>query len=256
MSEETKQTPETEAEAETEAPETQPETDETEAEAPEGPEVVEVEASAADGDAKTYEELEAEVADLKDKLLRAMAETENIRRRAARDKQDASKYAIAGFAREMVSVADNLGRALEHVSAEARAGDEAIDSLATGVEMTEKVMLGALERFGIQPIEALGKKFDHNLHEAMFEVPDPSQPSGTVVQEVEKGYMLADRLLRPARVGVSKGGPAAPNGDGGSEGAEAEDAVAAKEHREVYEKRTDSQAGSSSDSGGKIDEQF
>jgi len=187
------------------------------------------------------EELEAEAADLRDKLLRALAETENVRRRGQRDREEASKYAISSFAREMAVVADNLRRALEHVTPDARQKDELLESLAAGVEMTERAMLAAFERFGIRPIESLGQKFDYNLHEAMFEVEDPTQPAGTVVHEMERGYVLDDRLLRPARVGVAKGGPRQPNG--GAEAASSADAkAAAKEHRAAYEKRPTSRA--------------
>ncbi|MBE0562762.1 MAG: nucleotide exchange factor GrpE [Ochrobactrum anthropi] len=200
-------------------------------------------------------ELEADAADLRDKLLRALAETENVRRRGQRDREEASKYAISGFAREMVVVADNLRRALEHVAPDARQKDELLESLAAGVEMTERAMLAAFERFGIRPIEALGQKFDHNLHEAMFEVEDPSQPAGTVVHEMEKGYVLDDRLLRPARVGVAKGGPRQTNG--GTEAAPSPDAKAAeKEHRAAYEKQTDAQGETAGSKGAKFDEKL
>jgi molecular chaperone GrpE len=155
--------------------------------------------------------LETEAADLKDKLLRALAEAENVRRRGERDRADAAKYAVANFAREMVKAADNLRRALETVTDEARSENEALENLAVGLEITEREMLNAFERAGIRPIEALGQKFDHNLHEAMFELEDADHPAGTVVQVLETGYMVHDRLLRPAKVGVGKGGPdAAP----------------------------------------------
>ncbi len=200
-------------------------------------------------------ELEAENNDLKDKLLRALAETENVRRRGQRDREEASKYAISGFAREMIVVADNLRRAIEHVAPDARQKDELLESLAAGVEMTERAMLAAFERFGVRPVESLGQKFDHNLHEAMFEVDDPSQPAGTVVHEMEKGYMLDDRLLRAARVGVSKGGPRQANG-----GAEAEPSAdakaAAKEQRAAYEKQTDAQGEAAGSKGAKLDEKL
>jgi molecular chaperone GrpE len=153
--------------------------------------------------------VEAEAADLKDKLLRALAETENVRRRAERDRADASRYAAANFARELLKAADNMRRALESVSAEARGENEALENLFVGLEITEREMLSAFERTGVRPIEALGQRFDHNLHEAMFELEDPDHPAGTVVQVLETGYMLHDRLLRPSKVGVSKGGPKA-----------------------------------------------
>ncbi len=158
-------------------------------------------------------ELEAQVAELNDKLLRAVAETENVRRRANREKEDASKYAITGFAGDMVSVADNLTRALASIDAETRATDEAVSNLMDGVEMTLRDLLNSFERTGIKRIEAMDKPFDHNLHEAMFEMEDPSRPSGTVVQVIQEGYTIRDRLLRPAKVGVSKGGPKAGPAD-------------------------------------------
>lgn len=151
-------------------------------------------------------ELEEEAADLKDKLLRALADAENIRRRATRDKTDASKYAITGFARDIVGVSDNLRRALESVDEEARKNGEASENFFIGIEMTEREMLNIFERYNIETIEALEKPFDHNRHEALFEVEDLEKPHGTVVQVIQTGYTLHDRLLRPAKVGISKGG--------------------------------------------------
>ena len=155
----------------------------------------------------TYEELESEVAALKDQLLRTLADGENLRRRTEREKTDMSKYAITSFARQIVSVADNLTRALESVAEEARNGDEELNNLYVGIEMTEKELQNSFEQFHIKVVNSIGQKFDHNLHQAMFEVEDPDQPAGLVVQEIQKGYVLHDRLLRPAMVGVSKGGP-------------------------------------------------
>ena len=155
----------------------------------------------------TYEELESEIAALKDQLLRTLADGENLRRRTEREKTDMSKYAITSFARQIVSVADNLTRALESVAEEARNGDEELNNLYVGIEMTEKELQNSFEQFHIKVVNSIGQKFDHNLHQAMFEVEDPNQPSGLVVQEMQKGYVLHDRLLRPAMVGVSKGGP-------------------------------------------------
>jgi len=155
----------------------------------------------------TYEELASEVVALKDQLLRALAEAENVRRRSEREKADASKYAIANFARSVLSVADNLRRAMESVGEEARQGSDDLNNLYVGIEMTASEIDTVYEQFGIKPVEALGKKFDHNFHQAMFEVEDPSQPAGMVVQEMQRGYVIQDRLLRPAMVGVSKGGP-------------------------------------------------
>ena len=155
----------------------------------------------------TYEELLSDVASLKDQLLRALAETENVRRRAERDKADLSKYAVANFAREVLGVADNLRRAIDAVDPNAVEGNEDLKNLHVGIEMTQKALEASYERFGIKPIEAMGEKFDHNFHQAMFEVEDPDRPEGVVVQEIQTGYMIHDRLLRPAMVGVSKGGP-------------------------------------------------
>jgi molecular chaperone GrpE len=185
--------------------------------APAEPEAADQEPEAAAGEADPEARigaLEAEVADLKDKLLRALAEAENVRRRAERDKIEISKYVVAGFAREILPVADNLRRALDSIDQNTRKENETVETLVVGVEMTERDMLSAFERFRITPIEALGQKFDHNLHEAMFEIEDKDQPEGTVVQVLQTGYMLGERLLRPAKVGVSKGGPkAAPEAE-------------------------------------------
>ena len=234
---ETQKTPETETpapeEMEAEAAAAEMPAEEAETEAEEAPE----EAAPAADSVQTYEGTAGRGRRPQGQAAaRPWAETENVRRRAARDRQDAAKYGIAGFAREMLSVADNLRRALEHVDGGARTENEAIESLASGVEMTERAMLAALERFGVKPIEALGTRFDHNLHEAMFEIEDPSQPTGTVVQELEKGYVLEDRLLRPSRVGVSKGGPAA-NGNGKE--ADGDDSPSGKGRQSAYEKQSD-----------------
>lgn len=155
-----------------------------------------------------------EAAALKDQLLRTLAEMENLRRRAQREKDDAAKFGISGFARDLIPVADNLRRALEAVAPETLEGDEALKSLVTGVEMTERQLLGAFEKHGLKRIDALGQKFDSNLHQAMFEVPGTDQPHGTVVQVMQPGYLLNDRLLRAAMVGVAKGDPQAPAGGG------------------------------------------
>ena len=168
-------------------------------------------------------EREEEIAALKDKLLRALAETENVRRRADRDKDDAAKYAITNFAREMLNVADNLRRAIASLPEEARTDDPTLATLLTGVELTEKEMLTTFERFGIRPIEAMGKKIDPKFHEALFEIEDESQLAGTIVQVLDTGYVLKDRLLRPARVGVAKGGPKEAPADNAPEAGEATD---------------------------------
>lgn len=165
---------------------------------------------------------DAEVAELTEKWKRALAETENVRRIAARDREDASKYAISRFARDLLSVADNLRRALDSMDKDARATDPGLDALAGGVELTERELQAIMARYGITPIPAASQPFDPNVHEALFEVPDESVPHGTVVHVLEPGYMIHDRPLRPARVGVSKGGPKpgaqpAPGPEGGGE---------------------------------------
>ena len=152
-------------------------------------------------------DLEAELADAKDKLLRALAEAENVRRRAARDVENASKRAIAGFARDMATVADNLGRAMDAVDPKAYEGNENLKGLITGIEMTAKDLQKGFERNGIIKLDPLGERFDPQLHEAMFEYEDASKPSGTVGQVMEPGYSLNGLPLRPAKVGVTKGGP-------------------------------------------------
>ncbi|MBX6320533.1 MAG: nucleotide exchange factor GrpE [Rhodospirillaceae bacterium] len=152
----------------------------------------------------------------KDQALRALAEVENARRRHQREREDMQRYAIADFVKEILPVVDNLRRALDAIPAEARAGDRFLESLATGVEMTERQLLGAFERFRVSRIDPQpGERFDAARHQAMFEVPDSGHPSGTVVQVVQPGYMLHDRLLRPALVGVAKAGAPEPaKGDG------------------------------------------
>jgi len=150
--------------------------------------------------------LEAELADQKDRLLRALAETENVRRRAQREREDASKYAVAGFAKDLLSAADNLRRAIESLP-EAEVKDERTRSLLAGVGATERELLSVFERHGIKRIDAQGERFDHNLHQAIFEAERADKPSGTVVEVLQPGYVLHDRLLRPAMVGVAKGGP-------------------------------------------------
>ena len=155
---------------------------------------------------KTYEELEEEISGLKDQLLRTVAESENVRRRTEREKAEATKYSITNFAKSILSVADNLNRALESVPEENRKQNQDLNNLCIGIEMTGNELDGVYEKFEIKSINALGEKFDHNLHQAMFEIEDSTQPAGTVIQQVQKGYTIYDRLLRPAMVGVAKGG--------------------------------------------------
>ncbi len=154
-----------------------------------------------------------EAAEMKNRLLRTLADMENLRKRTEREVADARQYGIAGFARDIVSVVDNFRRALEAVGPELRSGeDAAISALIEGVELTERDLLKALEKNGVRKIEPLGEKFDPNLHQAMYEVPDPSVPSGSVVQVVQPGYVIGERILRPALVAVAKGGPKATAG--------------------------------------------
>jgi molecular chaperone GrpE len=164
------------------------------------PELIEPD-SGGTGDRLT--DLEADNARLKDQLLRALADAENLRRRAEREKEDTSKYAVATLAREVVSVADNLRRALESMPAD-QAPNDATRNLLAGVEATERELLGIFERRNIKRIEPVGERFDPNFHQAMFEVPNSGQEPGTVVQVLQPGYVIFDRLLRPALVGVAK----------------------------------------------------
>jgi molecular chaperone GrpE len=155
-------------------------------------------------------QLEAEKADIKEKLLRTLADMENLRRRTEREIADARAYAVSNFARDMLTVADNFQRAIDSVPAQAReAGEPALKALIEGVELTERDMLKTLERHGVKRLDPEGQKFDPNLHQAMFEVPNPDVPAGTVVQVVQTGYVIGERVLRPALVGVAKGGPKA-----------------------------------------------
>lgn len=149
-------------------------------------------------------ELEEELTTLKDQLLRAVAEAENVRKRSRKQLEDMAKYAATDFAKDMLGVGDNLRRALDSVPEDALENDEHLKVLAKGVELTEKGLITVIERHGIKQISPLGEKFDPNLHQAMFQVEDANQPSGTVAQVVQAGYMIHDRLLRPAMVGVVK----------------------------------------------------
>ena len=158
---------------------------------------------------------EEQIAGLKDKLLRVMAENENVRRRAQRDVEDASKYAVSNFARDILAIGDNLSRALASVPEDAREENEALVSLLDGVTMTQREFVTTIERHGIKRIDPMGEKFDHNFHQAVFEVEDGENEPGTVVQVVQQGYVIGDRLLRPAMVGVAKP-PAPPSSEGES----------------------------------------
>ena len=147
--------------------------------------------------------VEAELAESKDRLLRALAETENVRRRFQREREDTLKYAVAGFAKDLLSPVDNLRRALESLP-ESEVQDARVRSLLEGVAATERELLGALERHGLRRIDPKGEPFDHNFHQAIFEAERADAPAGSVVEVLQPGYVLHDRLLRPAMVGVAK----------------------------------------------------
>jgi molecular chaperone GrpE len=161
-------------------------------------------------------ELAKEAAELKDRLLRTLAEMENLRRRTEREVADARVYGVTNFARDIVGVADSMERAMKALDDGIRdKADAGVKALLDGVELTERELLKVLEKHGVTKLEPKGQKFDPNMHQAMFEMPDPSVPAGMVVQVVQPGYKIGERVLRPAMVGVSKGGPkqAPANGD-------------------------------------------
>lgn len=162
----------------------------------------------------------AEVADLKDRLLRAMAETENVRRRSEREKQESIQYGLTRFAKDLLTVADTLEHAIAHLDAQAReSASEAVKNVLTGVELTGKEMLRVFEKNGIKPVNPKGAKFDPNLHQAIAQVPSPETPEGHVIEVAQIGYTIGERLLRPAMVIVSSGGGAiAPGADGQAHG--------------------------------------
>ena len=171
-----------------------------------------------DPEPASAEALAREAAEARDKMLRTLAEMENLRKRTAKEVADARTYGVTGFARDVLDIADNLQRALDAVPAEARAAaDPGLKSLIEGVELTERSLHNTLEKYGVKRLDPSGSKFDPNFHQAMYEVPDASVPAGTVVQVVQAGYTIGDRVLRPALVAVSKGGakmaPAAANGN-------------------------------------------
>lgn len=183
-------------------------------ETPAGNDKVQAEEAAENGefraDHEAFLRLAEENKELNDRTLRLAAEMENLRKRTARDVHDARAYAISAFARDMLGVSDNLRRALDAIPPEALNEDnQGLKSLAEGVEMTAREMLNAMERHGVKKLEARGGRFDPHFHQAMFEVPNPEVPNNTVVEVVQEGYVIGDRVLRPAMVGVAKGGPAA-----------------------------------------------
>ncbi|MEK9899977.1 MAG: nucleotide exchange factor GrpE [Rhodospirillaceae bacterium] len=164
-------------------------------------------------------ELESEVTQMRDQLLRAMAETENMRKRAERQVEDAHRYAVTGFARDILSVGDNLERALAAIPEERRGEHELLQTLLEGVIAVQNDFLSALAAHKVERLDPMGEPFDPNLHEAMYEVPDSDLPNGSVAHVMQAGYRLHDRLLRPARVGVAKS--AAPQAEAGADAPEA-----------------------------------
>lgn len=160
---------------------------------------------------------EERVRELEESLKRAVAEQENLRKRMEREKADTARYAIANFAREVLGIADNIERAIDAVPKDAAANDQALKTFLEGIEVTERELHKAMERHGIAKLNPEGEKFDPNFHQAMFEIPTTEMPSGMVMQVVQPGYLLEDRVLRPAMVGVSKAAPAASGGGGQSE---------------------------------------
>jgi molecular chaperone GrpE len=162
----------------------------------------------------TFEALMAERDSLKDQLLRALADVENMRRRTERELETARKYSHTGFARDLVGAIDNLARAIDAApEADDATADEPVSALITGLEMSWTEIQATMERHGIKQISPLGEKFDYNLHQAMFEMPNADHPPGTVVEVVQHGYVLHDRLLRPAMVGVAKAMDPAPDAE-------------------------------------------
>ncbi|MBH0237388.1 nucleotide exchange factor GrpE [Methylobrevis sp. L22] len=177
-------------------------TDETETDTPAPAEA----ATSATADAMAA--LEAQAAELREQLLRTLADMENLRRRTEREIKDARQYAVTGFARDMLQVGDNLRRALDALPADSRAAaDQAVTALFDGVEMTERGLISTLEKHGVRKISPAGEKFDPNFHQAIYEVPNPDVVAGTVMQVMQDGYVIGDRVLRPAMVGVARGGP-------------------------------------------------
>lgn len=162
--------------------------------------------------------LETELAETKDRLLRALAETENVRRRAEREREDLRKYAVSGFAKDLLSAADNLRRALDSLP-ESEVRDDKVRGLLEGVAATERELLAVFERHGIRRIDPKGERFDHNLHQAIFETETADAPPGTIAEVLQPGYVIHDRLLRPAMVGIAKEAPKKSRSRDGAEAA-------------------------------------
>jgi molecular chaperone GrpE len=182
-------------------------------------ESAETEATLADAGPALLEAARAEARDMKDRMLRTLAEMENLRKRTEREVADARTYGATAFARDMLNVADNMRRAFETLPDETRPADGPLKAFVEGIDLTERELLKTLEKHGVKKIEPDGQKFDPNLHQAMFEVPNAELPKGTVVQTVQAGFVIGERVLRPALVGVSTGGPrAAPQPASSEEG--------------------------------------
>jgi molecular chaperone GrpE len=171
--------------------------------------------STAEGGADPFvvlQNLQRENGELKDRLLRTLADMENMRRRTEKEVSDAKLYGVSSFARDMLSFADNLRRAVDNIPDELhKSTDSAIKTLIGGIEVIERDFISRLARHGAKKMEPLGTKFDPNMHEALYEVPDETVPNGTVVKVVEDGYTIGDRMLRPAKVGISRGGAKSAN---------------------------------------------
>jgi molecular chaperone GrpE len=183
--------------------------------------------------AELVETLARENAEHKDKVLRTLAEMENLRRRTEREVNDARQYGVAAFARDVLAVADNMERALAALDVELReTADAGVKALLDGVELTERELIKVLEKHGVKKFEPQkGDRFDPNLHQAMYEIPDPSVAAGSVGQVVQPGYMIGERMLRPALVGVAKGGPRAEPPQKPDSGAPANDNAGAPQDK-------------------------
>lgn len=169
------------------------------------PEDVEIAARSSNEDnAGSREALETELAVVKEQMLRALAEVENTRRRALKEREDAMKYSVTSFARDLLTTLDNFDRAMKAIPEELKTGDERVQSLVTGLEAVEREMLGTFDKHGVKKVHPLGEPFNPHFHEVMIEMAGTGQPVGTVVQVFESGYVIHDRLLRPARVGIAK----------------------------------------------------
>ncbi len=160
---------------------------------------------------KDESDIQPQEEELRDQLLRALADNENIRRRAKKDVQEASQFAITNFARDLLSVADNMNRALTSIPSEALEENEALVAIVNGVEMTARELESTLEKYKIKKINPLGERFDYNFHQAMFETKDSNKEDGTIVEVLQPGYILGERLLRPAMVGVARSKEDNPN---------------------------------------------